>query len=58
MTKRGANVLLEVGSTLATTTSLDVSADVIAALNSALPAIITTAPAAPATPAQQQPQGR
>jgi Skp family chaperone for outer membrane proteins len=58
MTKRGANVLLEVGSTLATTTSLDVSADVVAALNTALPTIITTGPAAPATPARQQPQGR
>jgi outer membrane protein len=55
MQKRGANVLMEVGSTLATTTSVDVTADVTAALNVALPAISTTAPAAPA---QQQPQGR
>ena len=29
MQKRGANVLMEVGSTLATTTSVDVTADVI-----------------------------
>jgi Skp family chaperone for outer membrane proteins len=55
MQKRGANVLLEVGSTLATAQSVDVTADVTAALNVALPSIATTAPAAPA---QQQPQGR
>jgi Skp family chaperone for outer membrane proteins len=55
MQKRGANVLLEVGSTLATSQSVDVSADVLAALNVALPTIVTTAPAAPA---QQKPQGR
>ena len=55
MQKRGANVLLETGSTLATTTSVDVTTDVVAALNVALPAIATTAPAAPV---QQQPQGR
>ena len=55
MQKRGANVLLEVGSTLATSQSIDVTADVLASLNAALPSIVTTAPAAPA---QQQPQGR
>jgi len=55
MQKRGANVLLEVGSTLATSQSVDVTADVLASLNAALPTIVTTAPAAPA---QQQPQGR
>jgi Skp family chaperone for outer membrane proteins len=55
MQKRGANLLLEVGSTLATSQSVDVTADVLAALNAALPTIATTAPAAPA---QQQPQGR
>jgi Skp family chaperone for outer membrane proteins len=52
MTRRGANVLMEVGATLATTTSVDVTNDVLAALNSALPTLSTTAPA------QQQPQGR
>ena len=52
MQRRGANVLLETGATLATTTSVDVTNDVLAALNSALPTISTTAPA------QQQPQGR
>jgi Skp family chaperone for outer membrane proteins len=55
MQKRGANILMEVGSTLATTTTVDVTADVLASLNAALPSIATTAPAAPA---QQQPQGR
>jgi outer membrane protein len=55
MQKRGANVLMEVGSTLATSQSVDVTADVLASLNAALPSIATTAPAAPA---QQQPQGR
>jgi hypothetical protein len=43
---------MEVGATLATTTSVDVTNDVLAALNSALPTLSTTAPA------QQQPQGR
>jgi Skp family chaperone for outer membrane proteins len=52
MQRRGANVMLEVGSTLATTTSVDVTNDVLAALNTSLPAIQTTAPA------QAAPQGR
>jgi outer membrane protein len=56
MQKRGANVMLETGSTLATTTTVDVTGDVVAGLNAALPTISTTAPAA--APAQQQPQGR
>ena len=53
MQRRGANVMVEIGSTLATGSSLDVSNDVLAALNTALPTISTTAPAQPA-----QPQGR
>jgi outer membrane protein len=52
MQRRGANVLMEVGS--ATTTSVDVTNDVVTALNAALPTISTNAPAQ----AQQQPQGR
>jgi Skp family chaperone for outer membrane proteins len=52
MQRRGANLLVEVGATLATSTSVDVTNDVLAALNSALPSIATTAPAA------QKPQGR
>ena len=50
--KRGANMLLEKGTTLATAQSLDVTNDVIAALNTALPTIQTTAPAAPANTTQ------
>ena len=57
MQKRGANLMVEVGTTLATGASLDVSNDVVTALNAALPSIQTTAPAAPARP-QNQPQGR
>lgn len=55
MQKRGANILMEVGSTLATTTAVDVTSDVLAALNAALPTIQTTAPAQAQS---QQPQGR
>ena len=50
--KRGANILLEQGATLASGQSLDVTNDVIAALNTALPTIQTTAPAAPANTTQ------
>jgi len=53
MQRRGANVLMEVNSTLATAQNVDVTNDIIAALNTALPSLVTTAPAAP-----QQPQGR
>jgi Skp family chaperone for outer membrane proteins len=55
MQRRGANVMLETGSTLATTTTVDVTNDVLAALNTALPSIQTVAPAAPQP---QTPQGR
>jgi outer membrane protein len=54
MQRRGANVMVEINSTLASGSALDVSNDVLAALNAALPSISTTAPAQPA----QQPQGR
>jgi Skp family chaperone for outer membrane proteins len=57
MQRRGANVMVEVGTTLATSSSVDVTNDVLAALNAALPTIQTTAPAAAASP-RQQPQGR
>lgn len=53
MQRRGANVLVELGATLATSSNIDVTNDVLAALNTALPSIATTAPAAP-----KQPQGR
>ena len=54
MQRRGATVLMEQGSTLATSTSVDVTNDVLTALNTAMPTIATTAPAQ----TQQQPQGR
>jgi Skp family chaperone for outer membrane proteins len=52
MQRRGANLLVDVRATLATAQNIDVTNDVIAALNSALTSIVTTAPA------QQAPQGR
>lgn len=45
MQRRGANLLMEVGSTLATSASIDVTADVVTALNASLPSLQTTAPA-------------
>ena len=45
MQRRGANVMVEVGSTLAASNSVDVTNDVLSGLNSALPTISTTAPA-------------
>lgn len=55
MQRRGATVLMEQGSTLATAASVDVTNDVLTALNTAMPTIATTAPA---QTTQQQPQGR
>jgi Skp family chaperone for outer membrane proteins len=56
MQRRGANLMIEIGQTLASGSTLDVTNDVLTALNAALPTIRTTAPAQPAQ--QQQPQGR
>jgi Skp family chaperone for outer membrane proteins len=53
MQKHNANILMEVGSTLATTTGVEVTDDILAGLNAALPTLQTTAPAPP-----KQPQGR
>ncbi len=53
--RRGANIMVEQGATLAAASSVDVTGDVLAALNTALTTIQTTAPA-PARP--NQPQGR
>ena len=58
MQRRGANLMVEVGTTLATAASLDVSNDVLTALNAAMPSLQTTAPAQAATPKPAQPQGR
>ena len=55
MQRRGANVLVERGTVLAAANTVDVTGDVLSALNAALPSLATTAPAAPAS---SQPQGR
>ena len=55
MQKRGANILVEAGTTLATSQSVDVTTDVLTSLNAALPSIATQAPA---TPKPATPQGR
>jgi outer membrane protein len=57
MQKRGANMMVEIGQTLASGATLDVTNDVLAALNTGLPSIQTTAPAQAARP-QTKPQGR
>lgn len=65
MVKRGANLLVEVGATLATASGLDVTDDLLTSLNAVLPSLVTTAPpppaapaGAPARPAGPQPSGR
>lgn len=45
MQRRGANIMLEAGSTLATANTIDVTTEVLTALNAALPTIATVAPA-------------
>ena len=56
MTARGANVALDVNATLARSGSLDVTNDVLTALNAALPSVSVTP--MPQQPGQPQPQGR
>jgi outer membrane protein len=56
MQRRGANVMVEIENTLASGANLDVTNDIVTALNTAMPSIVTTAPA-PAT-RTNQPQGR
>jgi len=57
MTARGANVALDVNATLARSNALDVTNEVLTALNAALPSVsVTPLPAAAAQP--QQPQVR
>jgi Skp family chaperone for outer membrane proteins len=57
MQRRGANIMVEIGQTLASGATLDVTNDILTALNTALPSVSTTAPAQ-ATRPQTQPQGR
>ena len=54
MEKRGANVLMDSGAALRHASSLDITNDVLAALNAVLTSVVTTAPAQ----TQQTPQGR
>jgi Skp family chaperone for outer membrane proteins len=51
MRERGASIALAQGATLQNSASLDVTADIIARLDKALPRVSTTPPAAPAAPA-------
>lgn len=55
MTARGASLALDTQATLARSASMDVTNEVLAALNQQLPSVSVNAPAAPA---QQQPTGR
>ena len=48
MVARGANLVIDASAALRSTPTLDVTADVLTALNAALPSLATTAPAAPA----------
>jgi len=54
MQRRGANILVDSNVTLATANTLDVTNDVLAALNAALPSIATTAPAQTQTTPQSR----
>ena len=54
MQRRGANILLDSNVTLATANSIDVTNDVLTALNAALPSIATTAPAQTQTTPQSR----
>ena len=55
MTARGANIAMDVDATLAHAATINITADVLARLNSALPSVsVTPLP----QQAQQQPQGR
>ena len=58
MNARNANIALDVNATLARSNTLDVTADVLTALNAALPSVSVTPLPQAAQPAQPQPQGR
>lgn len=53
MQRRGANLVIEASASLKTAPALDVTNDVLAGLNAALPSVVTTAPAAPAAPTRR-----
>ena len=54
MQRRGANIMVDSNVTLATANTVDVTNDVLAALNAALPTIATTAPAQTQTTPQSR----
>ena len=56
MTQKGANIAVDLGSTLAHGTGTDITNEVLAALNTALPSVSLTP--LPQQPQQQTPQGR
>jgi outer membrane protein len=56
MNAHSANIALDVNATLARSNTLDVTNEVLTALNAALPSVSVTP--LPQAPAQQQPQGR
>jgi hypothetical protein len=56
MNAHQANIALDTNATLARSNSLDVTNEVLTALNGALPSVSVTP--LPQPPAQQQPQGR
>ena len=59
MTQKGANVSIDTNATLARANSVDITTDVLAALNQQLPSVSVTPLPQQAAPAQQQrPQGR
>jgi len=58
MNARQANIALDVNATLARSGAIDVTADVLTALNAALPSVSVTPLPQAQQPAQPQPQGR
>ena len=58
MTAHGANLLLDTDATLAHAPAVDVTNEVLTALNAALPSVSVTPLPAGAAPTQPQPQGR
>jgi Skp family chaperone for outer membrane proteins len=59
LTSRGATVVVDRGSVLAASPTVDITNDVLAQLNQQLPSVsVTPLPAQAQQPAQQQPQGR
>jgi len=58
MTQKGANIAVDEGTTLAHSQATDVTNDVLAALNTALPAVSLTPLPQQQQPQQQNPQGR